>query len=182
MRFNLLIFFCILGISNAILDHACESSETSDLWIDNNGVNQYPNFSGDFIQNTWNINGECIGVVPNTFPHTCTVGYSLVNEGEASPCWGCLEGEYQDEIGYSGYACKVCPTGYYSPRDSAPECTACPAGYKSYHQWTNSGTRFHQCNPCPKGKFSYEGSVCQNCPDGFFSKNICFKKFCFSSW
>lgn len=95
------------------------------------------------------------------------------NDGTSTVCQTCGRGKYQNEVGTR--ACKSCPYGWYTAKDTGPEghdsfddCTPCPDGH---FMDTPRFSDENNCQACPVG-FGNDISTrwyCRACPAGYFS-------------
>jgi hypothetical protein len=95
------------------------------------------------------------------------------NDGTSTVCQTCGRGKYQNEVGTR--ACKSCPYGWYTAKDTGPEghdsfddCTPCPDGH---FMDTPRFSDENNCRECPVG---YGNDIatrwyCRACPAGYFS-------------
>lgn len=131
---------------------------------------------------TQTINGLSVGQVK------CPPGTAARNSSECTPCrrgevsdagavdcHSCIAGEFEPRTPDGGEAgfCEKCPTGTFSAAGAFAECTPCPDGESSdvgSASCSRCGGGHHVvqgvCQPCGPGRYSVDGSACQQCPAG----------------
>ena len=80
----------------------------------------------------------------------------------AVECSVCQPGKFEVAIGTDIGTCRVCPSGYASATQNAPNCTLCEIGK------TTSQNGSAICTGCDMGKFGHMQGFCDECSVGYY--------------